>query len=80
MFSKTRNLIQEVFNCTIANQYGCNEVNSIAYECECGNLHLMQDCTYTELFYNGKKALYGERMTVNHDVTGSSPVGGATTE
>lgn len=60
LFSKTRNLIQEVFNCTIANQYGCNEVNSIAYECECGNLHLMQDCTYTELFYNGKKALYGE--------------------
>ena len=56
----TRNLMQEIFHCIIANQYGCNEVNSIAYECECGNLHLMQECTYTELFYNGKKVLYGE--------------------
>lgn len=34
-----RNRIKECFEVPIANQYGMNEMNSIAYECPNGNLH-----------------------------------------
>lgn len=36
------------FNCKIANQYGANELNSIAYECPYGNMHLMESNVYVE--------------------------------
>lgn len=39
LFPNVRSIIEETLQCTIRNQYGCNEVNSIAYECACGNLH-----------------------------------------
>ena len=35
--------IKSTFHCQVANQYGANEVNSIAYECPEGNLHCMED-------------------------------------
>lgn len=34
-------LVKEVFSCRTANQYGANEVNSIAYECPYGNMHVV---------------------------------------
>lgn len=36
-----REAVQDVFNCRTADQYGANEVNSIAYECPCGNKHII---------------------------------------
>ena len=36
-----RKEVKEVFKCDVANQYGCNEANSIAYECPYGNMHCM---------------------------------------
>ncbi len=39
LFPNIRSMIEETLQCTVRNQYGCNEVNSIAYECEYGNLH-----------------------------------------
>lgn len=36
------------FNCKIANQYGANELNSIAYECPYGNMHLMESNVFVE--------------------------------
>lgn len=41
--------IQECFHCPVADQYGANEVNSIAYECPEGNLHCMEDNVYVEI-------------------------------
>ena len=38
-----------VFNCMTANQYGTKEVNSIAYECPAGNMHLMAGNVYAEV-------------------------------
>lgn len=44
-----RTRIQECFHCPVADQYGANEVNSIAYECPEGNLHCMEDNVYVEI-------------------------------
>ena len=49
---EVRNTVKETFKCNIANQYGCNEVNSIAYECPNGNMHCMADNVYTSITDN----------------------------
>ena len=45
---EVRALLKKHFSCQIANQYGANEFNSIAYECPCGKLHIMQDNVLVE--------------------------------
>lgn len=37
-----------LFNVTIANLYGSEEQNGIAYECPYGNMHIMEDNVYVE--------------------------------
>ena len=44
-----REQIKECFLCPVANQYGANEVNSIAYECPEGNMHCMEDNVFVEI-------------------------------
>ncbi len=44
-----RERIRNCFHCPVANQYGANEVNSIAYECPQGHLHCMEDNVYAEV-------------------------------
>lgn len=44
-----REQIKECFQCPVANQYGANEVNSIAYECPEGNMHCMEDNVVVEI-------------------------------
>lgn len=46
---EVRNMTKETFECQIANQYGANEFNSIAYECPCGNMHIMDSNVYVEI-------------------------------
>lgn len=41
--------VRSVFGCMTANQYGTKEVNSIAYECPAGSLHLMAGNVYAEV-------------------------------
>lgn len=43
-----RKRVEEVFCCQTANQYGTKEVNSIAYECPEGSLHILSDNVYLE--------------------------------
>ncbi len=43
LLPELQNSLKNTFNCFVANQYGCNECNSIAYECPCGNMHIMSD-------------------------------------
>lgn len=43
-----RKRVERIFHCETANQYGTKEVNSIAYECPQGNLHIMSDNVYVE--------------------------------
>lgn len=41
--------LKEFFHCSVASQYGCYEVNSIAYECPCGNMHVMDGSVHVEV-------------------------------
>lgn len=44
-----RKFAEEVFGCQTANQYGIREVNSIAYECPMGHMHIMRKNAYVEI-------------------------------
>lgn len=44
-----REQTEAVFHCKTANQYGMGETNSIAYECPCGNMHVMSENIYVEI-------------------------------
>lgn len=44
-----RRAIRETFKVAISDQYGANEVNSIAYECPEGNMHIMTSNVYVEI-------------------------------
>ena len=46
---EVRRLAKNTFKCNIANQYGTNEVNSIAYECPYGNMHIMNSNVFVEI-------------------------------
>ena len=48
LHKEARERIEKVFGCTVANQYGTKEVNSIAFECPCGKMHIMEDNVYVE--------------------------------
>lgn len=52
--------VEATFNCLSANQYGTKEVNSIAYECPAGNMHIMSDNVYLETVHTGN----GEELCV----------------
>ncbi len=43
------NMTKSTFGCKIANQYGCNEVNSIAYECPYGKMHILNSNVFVEI-------------------------------
>lgn len=44
-----REMTRDVLGCVVANQYGCNEVNSIAYECPNGNMHILNNNVFVEI-------------------------------
>jgi Coenzyme F390 synthetase len=60
LFDYARKEIMSTFNCIVANQYGCNEANSIAYECPCGNMHIMESNVYVEILNDSKNTMDGE--------------------
>lgn len=45
---EVRKCVEDTFCCITANQYGTKEVNSIAYECPEGNMHVMTRNVYLE--------------------------------
>lgn len=47
--SSVKRLIEKKFNVPVANMYGCNEVNSIAYECPNGHMHLVDDNVFIKI-------------------------------
>lgn len=75
LFDNVREEIEEVFGCITANQYGCNEANSIAYECPYGNMHCMEDNVFVEILDNDDKVLPDEKegniviTTLNSHIT-----------
>lgn len=53
--AKIREDTVNYFNCYVANQYGCHEMNSIAYECPEGNMHVMESNVWLEIISEGGK-------------------------
>ena len=60
LFDSVRQQVNEVFDVPIANQYGCYEAYSIAYECPEGHLHCMNNNVYVEVLKNGQPVKDGE--------------------
>jgi len=59
-----RESVRKHFGCRMANQYGANEFNSIAYECPYGNMHLMSGNVYAEVLDENRKCVAGEEGEV----------------
>lgn len=49
LLPNVRKRIERTFDCITANQYGAYEVNSIAYECPEGNMHIMNNNVFVEI-------------------------------
>lgn len=56
---EVRGKIKAAFGTQIANQYGCNEINSIAMEYPDGKLHCMSDNVYIEIIKDGVVVPFG---------------------
>lgn len=48
ILNDTKKSLAVFFSCNVASQYGAYEVNSIAYECPEGNLHIVSENVYVE--------------------------------
>ena len=68
---EVRELTQEVFGCVVANQYGCNEVNSIAFECPNGSMHILNTNVFIEIVDE-----YGELICDSSDYTDNNSLEG----
>lgn len=45
---KDKKELKDFFGCNVASQYGTYEVNSIAYDCPAGNMHIISENVYVE--------------------------------
>lgn len=50
LFDWQKEVIEEVFRAPVVNTYGLSEVGDIAYEAPCGNIHIMDEDVFVELF------------------------------
>ena len=48
LFENVRRRAKQMFNIPIANMYGAEEVNTIAYECPFGKMHIMSENVFVE--------------------------------
>ena len=46
--SQQRSLIEEIFGCKTANEYGCSETGGFVYECPEGSWHISNEITFIE--------------------------------
>jgi phenylacetate-CoA ligase len=52
-----RLLIENVFKCKTANEYGCSETGGFVYECPSGNWHISSELTFIEFLDHGGNPL-----------------------
>lgn len=57
LFEEYRQKIIETFKVPISNQYGCNEINGIAYECPYGHLHVLENNVLVEVLKDGENVI-----------------------
>ncbi len=49
LLDKQADDIVEVFGCPVMNEYGCGEIQAIAYECPSGSLHISHENVFVEV-------------------------------
>ena len=57
LFTHVRRYIEDILGLHVVNQYGCYEMNSIAYECPCGNLHCFETNVKVEVLDDADRQL-----------------------
>lgn len=60
LFESVRKKIESTFNVQVSNQYGCNETNGIAIECNHRNLHCLTGNVFVEILKDGYRVEDGE--------------------
>ena len=55
-----RELIGNVFQCRVYNEYGCGETGTIAHECEFGSMHINAENVIVEIVRDGEVVNDGE--------------------
>lgn len=56
----TRRRIEDIFGCKTINHYGLREVWCVAYECECGHLHVLDENFIVDVHKKDELDEYGE--------------------
>lgn len=59
---------QDFFGVPIANMYGSEEMNGIAYECPFHKMHILEDNVFVECLNNGSISMYGEGESIISNV------------
>jgi phenylacetate-CoA ligase len=75
--SMQRELIENVFGCQTANEFGCSETGGFVYECPHGSWHISSELTFIEfLDKDGNPVSYGETgdIVVTHLRNGYMPL------
>lgn len=66
VYDRYRNAVLSAFgNVKSSNMYGCEETKGIAYECQCGNFHLLNRNVIVEIMNDGKVLDFGEEGFVH---------------
>jgi phenylacetate-CoA ligase len=60
LYAPQRELLEDIFECPVANHYASRELGSMAYECERGGLHVAGDLLYLEILADGEPARPGQ--------------------
>ncbi len=55
LFENVRQQLKQVFECVIANLYGCAESNTISYECPNGHMHICKSGVHIEILDDVQK-------------------------
>lgn len=65
LYESDRAILEEIFGCKVANEYGCAEGGLIAYECPKGGMHIQEEMIL--LFTNNKDEIISTEL--NNDLT-----------
>lgn len=63
--AEERTVIHNIFGVNPVSMYGANEVNAIAFQCSCGNMHIMDECVFCEIEEDTKNVLVTSLNNVN---------------
>ena len=60
LYDFQREMMEDVFDCKVVNEYGGTELGIIAYECPAGNLHIASENVYLEVIQDNQPAQPGQ--------------------